>query len=179
MSCVARTGQRYGKKVICDVLRGSKNERLISAGLSRQSTYGIMADCTEKRLRDIIEHLCENGYMTAEGDEYPILRLTPKAARLNGQRDFAHDARNPAEKEGFVGKKCGSAPCGRKAAHRSQGAAQEPRHAAERTGVCCFQRRNAHGYVPHKSRKTGTNSWRSPESVKEKPFATGKCFSQP
>lgn len=79
MSCVARTGQRYGKKVICDVLRGSKNERLISAGLSRQSTYGIMADCTEKRLRDIIEHLCENGYMTAEGDEYPILRLTPKS----------------------------------------------------------------------------------------------------
>lgn len=47
MSCVARTGQRYGKKVICDVLRGSKNERLISAGLSRQSTYGIMADCPE------------------------------------------------------------------------------------------------------------------------------------
>ena len=79
MSCVARTGQRYGKKVICDVLRGSKNERLISAGLSRQSTYGIMADCTEKRLRDIIEYLCENGYMTAEGDEYPILRLTPKS----------------------------------------------------------------------------------------------------
>lgn len=65
MSCVARTGQRYGKKVICDVLRGSKNERLISAGLSRQSTYGIMADCPEKRLRDIIDHLCENGYMTA------------------------------------------------------------------------------------------------------------------
>lgn len=79
MSCVARTGQRYGKKIICDVLRGSKNERLISAGLSRQSTYGIMADCTEKRLRDIIEYLCENGYMTAEGDEYPILRLTPKS----------------------------------------------------------------------------------------------------
>lgn len=24
MSCVARTGQRYGKKAICDVLRGSK-----------------------------------------------------------------------------------------------------------------------------------------------------------
>lgn len=75
--------------------------------------------------------------------------------RLNGQRDFAHDARNSAEKEGFVGKKCGSVPCGRKAAHRSQGAAQEPRYAAERTGVCRFQRRNAYGYVPHKAEKPG------------------------
>lgn len=86
MSCVARTGQRYGKKAICDVLRGSKNERLISAGLSRQSTYGIMADCPEKRLRDIIDHLCENGYMTAQGDEYPILKLAPKSCGvLTGQ----------------------------------------------------------------------------------------------
>lgn len=79
MSCVARTGQSYGKKVICDVLRGSKNERLISAGLNRQSTYGIMADCPEKRLRNIIDHLCENGYMSFEGSEYPMLKLTPKS----------------------------------------------------------------------------------------------------
>ena len=85
MSCVARTGQRYGKKVICDVLRGSKNERLISAGLSRQSTYGIMADCPEKRLRDIIDHLCESGYMTAQGDEYPILKLAPKSCGVLAQ----------------------------------------------------------------------------------------------
>lgn len=155
MSCVARTGQRYGKKVICDVLRGSKNERLISAGLSRQSTYGIMADCTEKRLRDIIEHLCENGYMTAEGDEYPILRLTPKSRGvLTGSETLRMMLEIP-QKRRLRRQKFGSVPCGRKAAHRSQGAAQEPRHAAERTGVCRFQRRNAYGYVPHKAENPG------------------------
>ena len=100
MSCVARTGQRYGKKVICDVLRGSKNERLISAGLSRQSTYGIMADCPEKRLRNIIDHLCENGYMTAQGDEYPILKLAPKSCGvLTGQETLRMMLEIPQKKK--------------------------------------------------------------------------------
>ncbi len=100
MSCVARTGQRYGKKVICDVLRGSKNERLISAGLSRQSTYGIMADCPEKRLRDIIDHLCENGYMIAQGDEYPILKLAMKSREvLAGQETLRMMLEIPQKKK--------------------------------------------------------------------------------
>ena len=105
MSCVARTGQRYGKKVICDVLRGSKNERLISAGLSRQSTYGIMADCPEKRLRDIIDHLCENGYMTAQGDEYPMLKLAPKSRGvLTGQETLRMMLEIPQKKKAAAAK---------------------------------------------------------------------------
>lgn len=105
MSCVARTGQRYGKKVICDVLRGSKNERLISAGLSRQSTYGIMADCPEKRLRDIIDHLCESGYMTAQGDEYPILKLAPKSRGvLTGQETLRMMLEIPQKKKSAAAK---------------------------------------------------------------------------
>lgn len=105
MSCVARTGQRYGKKVICDVLRGSKNERLISAGLSRQSTYGIMADYGEKRLRDIIDHLCENGYMTAQGDEYPILKLAPKSRGvLTGQETLRMMLEIPQKKKAAAAK---------------------------------------------------------------------------
>ena len=105
MSCVARTGQRYGKKVICDVLRGSKNERLISAGLSRQPTYGIMADCPEKRLRDIIDHLCENGYMTAQGDEYPILKLAPKSRGvLTGQETLRMMLEIPQKKKAAAAK---------------------------------------------------------------------------
>ena len=105
MSCVARTGQRYGKKVICDVLRGSKNERLISAGLSRQSTYGIMADCPEKRLRDIIDHLCENGYMTAQGDEYPMLKLASKSRGvLTGQETLRMMLEIPQKKKAAAAK---------------------------------------------------------------------------
>ena len=82
LSCILRTGQRFGKKMICDILRGSKNERLLRLGLDSQTTYGIMKDCTEKRLRDMIDFLDQKGYVVTEGTEYPILKATAKSADI-------------------------------------------------------------------------------------------------
>lgn len=76
LSRIIKTGQRFGKKMICDVLRGSKSERIIRLGLESQSTYGIMKDCTEKRLREIIDYLEQQGYIVAEDREYPVLKVT-------------------------------------------------------------------------------------------------------
>lgn len=76
LSCIIKTGQRYGKKMICDVLRGSKNERLLRFKLDNQSTYGIMKDSSEKRIRNIIEHLEQIGFIFSEGGEYPILKVS-------------------------------------------------------------------------------------------------------
>lgn len=76
LSCIIKTGQRYGKKMICDVLRGSKNERLLRFKLDNQSTYGIMKDLSEKRVRDIIEHLEQIGFIFSEGGEYPVLKVS-------------------------------------------------------------------------------------------------------
>ncbi len=76
LSCIAKTGQRFGKKMIIDILRGSKNARLLSLGLDKQSTYGLMSEQTEKRVRDIVDYLDEKGYIIVDGSEYPILKLT-------------------------------------------------------------------------------------------------------
>ena len=76
LSCIIKTGQRFGKKMICDILRGSKSERIMRLGLDSQSTYGIMKSCNEKRLREIIDYLEQQGYIAAEGGEYPVLKVT-------------------------------------------------------------------------------------------------------
>lgn len=76
MSCVARTGQRYGVKMICDVLRGSKNERVLKMGFEKQSTFGLMKDYPEIKVRQIINALVLQGYIEQQGSEYPVLRLT-------------------------------------------------------------------------------------------------------
>ena len=82
LSCIIRTGQRFGKKMICDILRGSKNERLLRLGLDSQTTYGIMKHCTEKRLRDMIDFLDRKGYVITEGTEYPILKAAAKSSDI-------------------------------------------------------------------------------------------------
>jgi ATP-dependent DNA helicase RecQ len=62
MSCVARTGQRFGTKIIMDVLRGSRNDKILHMGLVNQSTYGIMSDFNEKKLRTLIDYLLSGRY---------------------------------------------------------------------------------------------------------------------
>ena len=79
LSCIKRTGERFGKKMICDILRGSKNEKIIRWGLDSQTTYGLMAEYKEPQVREMIDHLEFEGYIEARGNEYPTLTLTSKS----------------------------------------------------------------------------------------------------
>ena len=79
LSCIKRTGERYGKKMICDILRGSRNEKILSLGLDSQTTYGLMKEQKEATVRQIIDHLEREGYIESRGTEYPTLALTPQA----------------------------------------------------------------------------------------------------
>lgn len=78
MSCIARTGQRYGKTVICDVLKGSKSEKILKAGLNNQSTYGIMKEVTARHIFGTIDFLAEKEYISAD-NETEVLKLLPKS----------------------------------------------------------------------------------------------------
>ncbi len=79
MSCVIKTGQKYGKRMISDVLRGRNTQKIFEAGLETQSTYGIMPDYTKKEVYDIIDGLVRQGYMESSLDQYSILKVLPKS----------------------------------------------------------------------------------------------------
>lgn len=78
MSCIARTGQRYGKTVICDVLKGSKSEKILKAELNSQSTYGIMKEVTARHIFGTIDFLAEKEYISSD-NETEVLKLLPKS----------------------------------------------------------------------------------------------------
>lgn len=78
MSCIARTGQRYDKTVICDVLKGSKSEKILKAELNNQSTYGIMKEVTARHIFGTIDFLAEKEYISAD-NETEALKLLPKS----------------------------------------------------------------------------------------------------
>lgn len=78
MSCIARTGQRYGKTVICDVLKGSKSEKILKAELNNQSTYGIMKEVTARHIFGTIDFLAEREYISSD-NETEVLKLLPKS----------------------------------------------------------------------------------------------------
>ena len=83
ISCVLRLRQRgrtFGKNMIIDILRGSKNEKVLSWGLDSLSTYGIMSDTPARRIHTIFDYLIDRGCLSVDEDHYNIIR-TENSAR--------------------------------------------------------------------------------------------------
>lgn len=79
LSCVKRTGERFGTAIIAEVLHGSKTARLERMGLTRNRTYGLLKDLTIPEIRARIERLLVLGCLTRTDSDYPILQLGPHA----------------------------------------------------------------------------------------------------
>ncbi|MBR6384944.1 MAG: DNA helicase RecQ [Ruminococcus sp.] len=72
ISCVYRihqAGKDCGKSLIVDVLRGSRNAKVINSGLDKISTYSIMKDSDISRIRSELDFLTEHGYLTLTEDK--------------------------------------------------------------------------------------------------------------
>jgi ATP-dependent DNA helicase RecQ len=79
ISCVARVRERFGTITIAEVLKGSKNKRIIEFTLDKISTYGLMKHFSIKDIRDMINLLIAEDYLGLTEGKYPVVRLKPKA----------------------------------------------------------------------------------------------------
>ena len=91
LSCIYRVNQRYGATMVIQVLRGSKNKKVLEARLDKVSTYGIMQEHSDSTLSEIIMTLVSSGYIHMTHDKYPVLKLTNKSADvLSGEAQIFH-----------------------------------------------------------------------------------------
>jgi ATP-dependent DNA helicase RecQ len=78
LSCVKRTGERFGAGHVADVLLGSKAGKVLQNGHDQVSTYGIGGELTRKQWMALARQLAQMGYLNQDG-EYRTLSLTIKA----------------------------------------------------------------------------------------------------
>ncbi len=78
LSCVKRTGERFGTKHIIDVLRGSKAEKVLRFGHDKLSTYGIGRELSLRQWHQVARQLLHKGFMVQDPD-FGGLSLTPRA----------------------------------------------------------------------------------------------------
>jgi ATP-dependent DNA helicase RecQ len=76
LSCVARTGQRFGAQHIIEVLRGGAAERVLRLGHDKLSTYGIGTELDAFGWRSVMRQLVAGGYLALDPEGYGGLRLT-------------------------------------------------------------------------------------------------------
>ncbi len=79
LSCVHRTGQRFGVNYLIDVLRGSAQERIKQFGHDQLSTYGIGADLSVNDWRGIYRQLIARGLLRVDLEGHGGLHLTEAA----------------------------------------------------------------------------------------------------
>lgn len=75
VSCVKRMRESYGIKLVIDVLRGSKQQKIKDFRLDLLSTYGIMKDNSTHEIRKMIEFLLAEGFLDTSDGQYPVLKL--------------------------------------------------------------------------------------------------------
>jgi len=82
LSCVYKTGQRYGANHLIDVLRGKVTARISELGHDAVSTYGIGKEHHENLWRSLFRQLLAHNYLTTDREGYGSLVLTPLATPL-------------------------------------------------------------------------------------------------
>ncbi len=75
LSCVKRVGENFGGEYVAQVLTGSQDQRIVSHGHERLSTWGIMAEHNKKHIRGWIDQLVNQDFLRKAG-EYSVLQLT-------------------------------------------------------------------------------------------------------
>lgn len=81
LSCVYRTGQRFGAGHVIDVLRGSANEKVLQFQHQNLSTYGLGRHMSVNDWRAIVRQLVARGYLVVD-DAYGSLRLSESCRPL-------------------------------------------------------------------------------------------------
>ena len=78
LSCVYRTGQRFGVNHLVDVLRGKDNEKTRQFGHQKISTWAIGSDTEANEWRSIYRQLVALGYLNVDANGFGALQLTEK-----------------------------------------------------------------------------------------------------
>jgi len=82
LSCVYRTGQRFGAGQVIDVLRGKETDKVKQHQHQQLSCFGVGQDLTPERCSSIIRQLLVRGFIIADAERYGALRLTDSARPL-------------------------------------------------------------------------------------------------
>lgn len=82
LSCVFRTGQRFGVGHIIDVLRGGDTDKIRQWQHDQISTYGIGKDIDTSQWRSVFRQLVSRAYLQVDMDAYGALKLSDKCRPL-------------------------------------------------------------------------------------------------
>lgn len=93
IGCVKESSWAFGLVAIADAVHGSRNAKILRGGLAENPYYGSCSEVPLHQLRQIMNHLVMQGYLTIAG-EYRTIQLTDTSDEiLNGRPVFMKTAK--------------------------------------------------------------------------------------
>ena len=90
LSCVYRTGQRFGVNYLIDVLLGAESDKIFQNNHHYISTYGIGKELDGNAWRSVFRQLVARGYLSVDHATYGGLHLSEKSRPLlKGEESIA------------------------------------------------------------------------------------------
>ena len=113
LSCVYRTGQRFGAVHLVDVLLGKDTERVQQWGHQSLSTFGIGKELDEKVWRTVFRQLVAQGLLDVDHAGHGSLRLTEASRAVLTGEQTVHLRQTPAGKPKAAAKRPAAPGAGR------------------------------------------------------------------
>ncbi|MDQ3510303.1 MAG: DNA helicase RecQ [Pseudomonadota bacterium] len=113
MSCVYRSGQRFGAGHLIDILRGNATEKVQRFGHEQLSTWGIGSDLDDRQWSSVFRQLVAGGLLEADAERHGALCLTAQSsAVLRGERTLSFRTEQPKapRQRGGRGARAGASP---------------------------------------------------------------------
>jgi ATP-dependent DNA helicase RecQ len=79
ISCVARAGERFGVRHVCEVLRGARTEGISRHGHDRLSTFGILSTLDQRAVENLAHQLLDQGLLARSGGDRPVVMLNEQS----------------------------------------------------------------------------------------------------
>jgi len=102
LSCVKRSGERFGAAHVVDILLGSKNDKIEKYKHHELSTYGIGKELTKSQWMHVSRQLVERGLLNQE-PAYRVLSVTAKGLEMLKSREQVKGQINEAQKSERTG----------------------------------------------------------------------------
>lgn len=99
LSCIYRSGQRFGAGHVIDILMGKDNDKIRQYGHQELSTWGIGKGLSQSRWQSVLRQCLVQGLVVADSARFGALTLTEKARPLlKGERrlQLREDIAEPA-----------------------------------------------------------------------------------
>lgn len=118
IGCVSSCRQRYGVNVIIDTVHGANTAKIRQYQMDGNPYYSVLAKVPTHRLRQVMNYLMLQEYLTVTNDEYAIVKLTGNSRRImeDGEpvmmkmaKEQEHPAKMKEEKKPKKGRTAGVA----------------------------------------------------------------------